>query len=155
VIRGIREIRGYDQPVSRSPSSRTFSSAGSSRTAEKRTSWMANGKWKMVNASNQPLFSISHLPFSIQAGIFQRPASAARPAAAAHARPPGGLTEGDRPSRTSGVGGLHESVAHGVTGFLHPPDDPVGMAASGVRLLTDPDLHRSVAAAGQFGPQWC
>jgi hypothetical protein len=48
VIRGIREIRGYDQPVSRSPSSRTFSSAGSSRTAEKRISGMANGKWKMV-----------------------------------------------------------------------------------------------------------
>jgi len=109
VIRGIREIRGYDQPVSRSPSSRLFSSAGS---------------------------------------------TAARPAAAAHARLPGGLPEGERPSRTSGVGGLHEGVEHGRTGFLHPPDDPVGMAASGVRLLTDPDLHRSVAAAGSFGQQW-
>jgi hypothetical protein len=52
------------------------------------------------------------------------------------------MPEGDRPSRTSGVGGRHEVVEHGVTGILHPPDHLAGMAASGVRLLTDPDLHR-------------
>jgi hypothetical protein len=34
-----------------------------------------------------------------------------------------------------------------VTGFPHPPDDLAGMAASGVRWLTGPDLHRSFAAA--------
>jgi N-acetyl-alpha-D-glucosaminyl L-malate synthase BshA len=53
------------------------------------------------------------------------------------------------PVVASRVGGLHEVVEHGVTGFLHPPDDLAGMAASGVRLLTDPDLHRSFAAAGR------
>jgi hypothetical protein len=41
----------------------------------KNASWMANGKWKMENGTISPLFSISHLPFSIQAGIFQRPAN--------------------------------------------------------------------------------
>jgi hypothetical protein len=92
---------------------------------------MANGKWKMVNASNQPLFSISHLPFSIQAGIFQRPASAARSAAAAHARLPGGLPVGDRPSRTSGVGGRHEGVEHGVTGFFIRPTIRLGWPPAG------------------------
>jgi len=74
---------------------------------------------------------------------------AARPAAAAHARLPGGMPDGDRPSRTSGVGGLHEVVEHRVTGFSHPPDDLAGMAASGVRRLTGPGLYRSVAAAGR------
>jgi len=34
-----------------------------------------------------------------------------------------------------------------VTGFPHPPDDLAGMAASRVRWLTGPDLHRSFAAA--------
>ena len=34
-------------------------------------------------------------------------------------------------------------------GFLHPPDDLAGMAASGVRLLTDPELHRRLADAGR------
>jgi len=36
-----------------------------------------------------------------------------------------------------------------VTGFSHPPDDLAGMAASAVRRLIGPDLHRSVAAAGR------
>jgi len=55
----------------------------------------------------------------------------------------------NRASRTSGVGGLHEVVEPGVTGFPHLPDDLAGMAASGGRRLTGPDLHRSVAAAGR------
>jgi hypothetical protein len=33
--------------------------------------------------------------------------------------------------------------------LAHPPDDLAGMAASGVRRLTGPDLHRSFAAAGR------
>jgi N-acetyl-alpha-D-glucosaminyl L-malate synthase BshA len=53
------------------------------------------------------------------------------------------------PVVASRVGGLHEVVEHGVTGFLHPPEDFDGMAESGVRLLTDPDLHRRFAAAGR------
>jgi hypothetical protein len=35
---------------------------------------MVNGTWKMENPNVQPLFSIYHLPFSIQAVVFQRPA---------------------------------------------------------------------------------
>ena len=53
------------------------------------------------------------------------------------------------PVVASRVGGLHEVVEHGVTGFLHPLEDLEGMAASGVRLLTDPALHRQFAAAGR------
>jgi Domain of unknown function (DUF4166) len=40
---------------------------------------MVNGTWKMENPNVQPLFSIYHLPFSIQAVVFQRPASARSP----------------------------------------------------------------------------
>jgi Bacterial protein of unknown function (DUF885) len=36
---------------------------------------MVNGKWKMEKPNVQPLFSIYHLPFSIQAVVFQRPVS--------------------------------------------------------------------------------
>jgi N-acetyl-alpha-D-glucosaminyl L-malate synthase BshA len=53
------------------------------------------------------------------------------------------------PVVASRVGGLHEVIEDGVTGFLHPPDDLAGMAASGVRLLTDPDLHRRFAEEGR------
>ena len=49
------------------------------------------------------------------------------------------------PVIASRVGGLDEVVEHGVNGFLHPPEDVEGMAASGVRLLTNPELHRSFA----------
>ena len=52
------------------------------------------------------------------------------------------------PVVASRVGGLPEVIEHGVTGFLHDPDDVEGMAASGVALLTDPHRHRAVAAAG-------
>ena len=52
------------------------------------------------------------------------------------------------PVVASRVGGLPEVIEHGVTGFLHDPDDLEGMAASGVALLTDAPRHRAVATAG-------
>ena len=53
------------------------------------------------------------------------------------------------PVVASRVGGLPEFIEHGVTGFLHPPDDLHSMAESSLALLTDPDLHRRVAAAAR------
>ena len=53
------------------------------------------------------------------------------------------------PVVASRVGGLPEVVDHGVSGFLHPPDDLDGMAASAVRLLTDAALYRRAAAASR------
>ena len=53
------------------------------------------------------------------------------------------------PVVASRVGGLPEVIEHGVTGFLHPPDDLDGMADSVVRLLTDERLRRSVGAAAR------
>ena len=52
------------------------------------------------------------------------------------------------PVVASRVGGLPEVIEHGVTGFLHPVEDLSAMAASAVNLLTDPDLHQRVRAAG-------
>ena len=52
------------------------------------------------------------------------------------------------PVVASRVGGLPEVIEHGVTGFLHDPDDLDGMASSGAALLMDPQRHRAVAAAG-------
>ena len=49
------------------------------------------------------------------------------------------------PVVASRVGGLPEVIADGATGFLHEPDDIEAMAASGVRLLSDPVLHHRVA----------
>jgi L-malate glycosyltransferase len=49
------------------------------------------------------------------------------------------------PVVASNVGGLHEVIDDGLTGFLHNPSDIQGMAASGVRLLTDPGLHARIA----------
>lgn len=51
------------------------------------------------------------------------------------------------PVVASRVGGLPEVIDHGTTGFLHPPDDLDGMAASALALLADADLHRRIAAA--------
>jgi L-malate glycosyltransferase len=45
------------------------------------------------------------------------------------------------PVVTSNGGGLPEVVEHGVSGFLHPPGDVDGMAASLRALLTDHDLR--------------
>jgi N-acetyl-alpha-D-glucosaminyl L-malate synthase BshA len=53
------------------------------------------------------------------------------------------------PVVASRVGGLHEVIDHGATGFLHDVDDLRGMAESGITLLTDPDLHARVAHAGR------
>ena len=35
-----------------------------------------------------------------------------------------------------------------MTGFLHPPDDITGMAASAIQVLSDPALHARLAAEG-------
>jgi L-malate glycosyltransferase len=51
------------------------------------------------------------------------------------------------PVVASSVGGLPEVIEHGVTGFLHPVRDLDAMAASGIRLLRDPDLHRRITTA--------
>jgi N-acetyl-alpha-D-glucosaminyl L-malate synthase BshA len=53
------------------------------------------------------------------------------------------------PVVASRVGGLHEVIDHGVTGFLHDPSDIQGMADSGIVLLTDPELHARIADAGR------
>jgi N-acetyl-alpha-D-glucosaminyl L-malate synthase BshA len=53
------------------------------------------------------------------------------------------------PVVASRVGGLPEVITDGETGFLHPPDDVDGMAASAVRLLTDDALHERIARAGR------
>ena len=50
------------------------------------------------------------------------------------------------PVVASRVGGLPEVIADGESGFLHDPGDLTGMAASAERLLTDPALHRRLAA---------
>jgi N-acetyl-alpha-D-glucosaminyl L-malate synthase BshA len=49
------------------------------------------------------------------------------------------------PVVASRVGGLHEVIDHGVTGFLHQPADIQGMAESAIALLTDDELHMRVA----------
>jgi N-acetyl-alpha-D-glucosaminyl L-malate synthase BshA len=51
------------------------------------------------------------------------------------------------PVIASRVGGLPEVIEHGVSGFLHPPDDLDGMAASALRLLTDDGLRKRVSEA--------
>jgi N-acetyl-alpha-D-glucosaminyl L-malate synthase BshA len=50
------------------------------------------------------------------------------------------------PVVASRVGGLPEVIEHGISGFLHPPEAVDEMADSGVRLLTDAALHRSIAS---------
>ncbi len=49
----------------------------------------------------------------------------------------------------TGGSGLVEVVDHGVTGFLHPVGAVEEMAASGVRLLTDPDRWTSFGRAAR------
>ena len=51
------------------------------------------------------------------------------------------------PVVASNVGGLPEVIEHGVTGFLHDPDDLVGMAASAVAVLTEANVHRAIVQA--------
>jgi glycosyltransferase involved in cell wall biosynthesis len=52
------------------------------------------------------------------------------------------------PVVASNVGGLPEVITDGVTGFLHPPADVQGMAASAIKVLSDAALHERMAAAG-------
>jgi N-acetyl-alpha-D-glucosaminyl L-malate synthase BshA len=54
------------------------------------------------------------------------------------------------PVVASRVGGLHEVIEHGESGFLHPLEDLQAMAESGIALLTDAALHARVAAAGRL-----
>jgi N-acetyl-alpha-D-glucosaminyl L-malate synthase BshA len=51
------------------------------------------------------------------------------------------------PVVASNVGGLPEVIEHGVSGFLHPPEDAEAMVESGVSLLRDPGLHERVTQA--------
>jgi L-malate glycosyltransferase len=53
------------------------------------------------------------------------------------------------PVVASRVGGLHEVIDQGVTGFLRDPADVEGMAQDGVALLTDAELHARIATAGR------
>ncbi len=53
------------------------------------------------------------------------------------------------PVVASRIGGLPEVVDHGVSGYLHDPDDLEGMAESVVRLMIDPELHARAAAASR------
>ena len=53
------------------------------------------------------------------------------------------------PVVASNVGGLPEVVEHGTTGFLHPPEDIDGMAASGIALLTNPEMHAGFTERGR------
>jgi L-malate glycosyltransferase len=51
------------------------------------------------------------------------------------------------PVVASNVGGLPEVIEHGVTGFLHHPEDLDGMAASALTLLTDAERHAAITRA--------
>jgi glycosyltransferase involved in cell wall biosynthesis len=61
------------------------------------------------------------------------------------------------PVVASNVGGLPEVIEHGVTGFLHPPEDLDGMAASAIALLGDETLHQRIvdAAARRVREMFC
>jgi N-acetyl-alpha-D-glucosaminyl L-malate synthase BshA len=53
------------------------------------------------------------------------------------------------PVVASDVGGLHEVVEHGESGYLHAMDDVEGMARSATALLTDAALHERFARRGR------
>jgi glycosyltransferase involved in cell wall biosynthesis len=54
-----------------------------------------------------------------------------------------------RPVLGSRVGGLAEAVAHGETGLLVPPGDPLALASALARLARDPALRARLGAAGR------
>jgi N-acetyl-alpha-D-glucosaminyl L-malate synthase BshA len=54
------------------------------------------------------------------------------------------------PVVASRVGGIPEVIEDTVSGFLHPPEDIDAMAKSAVTVLSDPQLHRAVAAAARL-----
>jgi FkbM family methyltransferase len=53
------------------------------------------------------------------------------------------------PVVASDVGGVHEAVIDGVTGWRYPAADPDAFAERAVRLLDDPDLVRTMGDAGE------
>ena len=61
------------------------------------------------------------------------------------------------PVVASRVGGLPEVIQHGVTGFLHHPDDLDGMAGSALAVLSDEDLRQRIADAARrhVGERFC
>ena len=52
------------------------------------------------------------------------------------------------PVVASRVGGLPEVIEHGISGFLHDEHDLDAMADSGVHVLSDPEQHQRIVAAG-------
>jgi glycosyltransferase involved in cell wall biosynthesis len=54
-----------------------------------------------------------------------------------------------RPVVATSVGGLRDLVVEGETGLVVPPGDPSALRAALERLLADPDLRRSLGAAGR------
>ena len=46
-------------------------------------------------------------------------------------------------------GGTGEVIRHGITGFLHDPDDVEGMVQTGLRILDDPDLRARIGDAAR------
>jgi glycosyltransferase involved in cell wall biosynthesis len=52
------------------------------------------------------------------------------------------------PVVATNVGGNSEAVRDGVSGFLVPSDDPAALAASIIRLLSDPSQAKTMGAAG-------
>ena len=61
------------------------------------------------------------------------------------------------PVVASNVGGLPEVIEHGVSGFLHPPEEIEAMAESGIKLLSDAGVHASVtrAAVARVRREFC
>ncbi len=53
------------------------------------------------------------------------------------------------PVVASDVGGLPELIEHGVTGYLHKPQDTAGFVSSVLRLLTDERLRRTMGRRGR------
>jgi glycosyltransferase involved in cell wall biosynthesis len=53
------------------------------------------------------------------------------------------------PVVASNAGGLPEVIEHGVSGYLLPVGDVEGMAAAGIRLLTDEAHHAEIVAAAR------
>jgi glycosyltransferase involved in cell wall biosynthesis len=54
-----------------------------------------------------------------------------------------------RPVVATAVGGLLDLVVDGETGIVVPPRDPVALRSALQRLLADPELRRSLGAAGR------
>ena len=63
----------------------------------------------------------------------------------------------EAPVVASDVGGLPEVIEHGVSGFLHAPDDVAGMTGSALAVLTDAARHRQItdAALARVHSRFC